>query len=123
MNSIEIFKIALGLSSPWYVEKAEFLDSAESISKELYLYLNFERGYKFASGSEATSTAYDTVNKVWQHLNFFLHSCFLHVRVPRVKNSEGEIHQVSVPRVRPGSGFTLLFEAYKLKFDYPLNSL
>jgi hypothetical protein len=89
MNSTEIFSIALGLISPRYVERAEFLDSAESISKELHLYLNFERGYKFSIGSEGTSTAYDTVERVWQHLNFFQHSCFLHARVPRVKNSEG----------------------------------
>jgi hypothetical protein len=78
------------------------------------LYLNFERGYQFTCGSEATSTAYDTVKRVWQHLNFFQHSCFLHARVPRVKNSEGEIHQVSVLWARPGSGFTLLFEAYAM---------
>jgi hypothetical protein len=65
MNSIEIFSIALGLCSPWHVEKAEFLDSAESISKELHLYLNFEPGYKFPSVSEETSTAYDTVDRVW----------------------------------------------------------
>ena len=126
MNSIEIFKMALGLSSPWYVEKAEFIDSAERISKELHLYLNFERGYRFSSGSEATSTAYDTVERVWQHLNFFQHSCFLHARVPRVKNSEGEIHQVSVPWARPGSGFTLLFEAYAMLLierEMPVNKV
>jgi hypothetical protein len=41
MNSTEIFSIALGLNSPWYVEKAEFLNSSEHISKELHLYLNF----------------------------------------------------------------------------------
>jgi transposase len=126
MNSTEIFSTALGLSSPWYVEKAEFLDSAESISKELHLYMNFERGYKFPSGSEGISTAYDTVERVWQHLNFFQHSCFLHARVPRVKNSEGEIHQVSVPWARPGSGFTLLFEAYAMlliESEMPVNKV
>jgi transposase len=126
MNSTEIFSIALGLSIPWYVEKAEFVDSKGGLTKELHLYLNFERGYKFPIGSAQSSTAYDTVDRVWQHLNFFQHSCFLHARVPRVKNSDGEIHQVSVPWARPGSGFTLLFEAYTMlliESEMPINKV
>jgi hypothetical protein len=47
MNSREIFSIALGLSTPWYVKKVEFLGSADSLSKELHLYLDFERGHRF----------------------------------------------------------------------------
>ena len=114
MNSTEIFGIALGLSSPWYVEKVSFLDSPTSVSKALHLYLNFERGYKFEDIHGVKTSAYDTVDRMWQHLNFFQHSCYLHARVPRVKSSDGEIHHVSVPWARPGSGFTLLFEAYAM---------
>ncbi len=61
MNSTEIFGIALGLSIPWYVERVEFSDS--NCSKELHLYLNFERGYKFPT-STSSSSAYDTVDRV-----------------------------------------------------------
>lgn len=111
MNSKEIFGIALGLSSPWYVERVEFLDSSDS--KELHLYLNFERGYHFPT-STGSSTAYDTVERTWQHLNFFQHRCYLHARVPRVKTEDNSIHQVSVPWARENSGFTLLFEAYAM---------
>jgi transposase len=110
MNSIEIFSIALGLSNPWYVEKVEFLDSAESLSKEFICIQTLI----VAIGSDAASTAYDTVDRVWPYLNFFQHSCFLHARVLCVKNSEGEIHQGSVPWICPGMGFTLLFEAYAM---------
>lgn len=111
MNSTEIFGIALGLSIPWYVERVEFSDS--NCSKELHLYLNFERGYKFPT-STGSSSAYDTVDRTWQHLNFFQHRCYLHARVPRVKTGDGSIHQVSVPWARENSGFTLLFEAYAM---------
>lgn len=114
MNSTEIFKIALGLESPWYVEKAEFQEASSGVSKELHLYLNFERGYKFTDSKGNKTSAYDTTERTWQHLNFFQHSCFLHARVPRIKSSEGDIHQVAVPWARPGSGFTLLFEAYAM---------
>ena len=63
MNSTEIFSIALGLSSPWYVEKVEFLNTSSESSHELHLYLNFERGYKFLDNESNETTAYDTVNR------------------------------------------------------------
>jgi len=114
MNSSEIFGIALGLSSPWYVEKVELLESADLLSKELHIYLNFERGFKFEDSKGEQTTAYDTVDRSWQHLNFFQHHCYLHARVPRIRSKEGDIHQVAVPWARANSGFTLLFEAYTM---------
>lgn len=114
MNSSEIFSMALGLVPPWYVENAEFVDIPGIPTKELHLFLNFEKGYKFTDIDGNKTSAYDTVERQWQHLNFFQHNCFLHARVPRIKSKDGKIHQVSVPWARPGSGFTLLFEAYAM---------
>jgi len=87
MNSTEIFRIALGLNSPWYVEKAELQDSASGVSKELHLHLNFERGYKFMDIKGVKSSDYDTVERMWQHLDFFKYNCYLHARIPRIKSS------------------------------------
>jgi len=42
-----IFSMALGLASPWYVEDVQLLDTPDSSSKELHLYLNFTRGHEF----------------------------------------------------------------------------
>jgi transposase len=114
MNTTEIFSIGLGLSSPWFVEHVEFLEPEEGGNKELHLYLNFERGYKFTTEKGIPETAYDTIDKTWQHLNFFQHRCYLHARVPRIKTGEKGIEQISVPWARQGSGFTLLFEAYSM---------
>ena len=114
MNSSEIFGIALGLSSPWYVECVEFIESGNAQSKDLHIYLNFERGFKFTDHRGDMTTAYDTVDRSWLHLNFFQHHCFLHARVPRIKSKAGDIHQVNVPWARANSGFTLLFEAYMM---------
>jgi transposase len=47
----------------------------------------------------------------WRHLNFFQHEAYLHARVPRVRCDKCGIKTVNVPWARPGSGFTLLFEA------------
>jgi transposase len=47
----------------------------------------------------------------WRHLNFFQHQAWLHARVPRVRCPNCGIKKINVRWARPGSGFTLLFEA------------
>lgn len=67
---------------------------------------------------------HDTVERCWQHLNFFEHTCFLHCRVPRIRTPSGKVETVSVPWARPGSGFTLLFEALAMALierEMPVN--
>ena len=113
MNSTEIFSIALGLNRPWFVSNVEFVE-VNSNKKELHIYLDFERGFRFNTHTGESVAAYDTENKRWQHLNFFEHRCYLYARVPRIKNKDGNINIVEVPWSRPGSGFTLMFEAYAM---------
>ena len=76
---------------------------------QIDIYLDFEKGFKFPSGK-----THDTVERTWQHLNFFQHKRYLHARVPRVKTTEGKTETVKVPWARSGSGFTLLFEAFSM---------
>ncbi|WP_166434336.1 helix-turn-helix domain-containing protein, partial [Vibrio viridaestus] len=54
---------------------------------------------------------HDTVKKTWRHLDFFQHQAFLHARTPRIRCTKCGVRLVDVPWARPGSGFTLLFEA------------
>ena len=109
-NSKELFNIALGLCSPWIVESIAFNDSLS----QLDITVGFKKGHKFKMRDNCSYTAYDTVKRTWQHLNFFQHKCFLHCKVPRVKQKDGKITTQEVPWSRPGSGFTLLFEAYTM---------
>ncbi len=71
-------------------------------------------------------TAYDTVERRWEHLNFFQHKCYLHAKIPRVKQSDGKIKTQEVPWARKGSGFTLLFEAFSMLLienEMPVNKV
>lgn len=111
-NSREIFELALGLKSPWFVENVEF--KTEKDERELHIHINFQKGYKFQQPDGSFVGAHDTMSRTWQHLNFFQHKCYIHARVPRVKNEEGKIVLQSVPWARKNSGFTLLFEAYAM---------
>ena len=113
MNSSQLFEIALGLSSPWYIERIEFTKT-EDHCRQLDIHLRYQRGSRFKDSSGHDCPIHDSVDRKWQHLNFFEHRCYLHGRVPRIKATDGKVEQVQVPWARPQSGFTLLFEAYSM---------
>jgi len=121
-NSKQIFALALGITSPWKIEKVNF---DPSISR-LDIYLTFTKGYKFKAKDGIEYTAHDTVSRQWEHLNFFQHKCYLHAKVPRVKQGNGQIETQVVPWARKGSGFTLLFEAFAMLLienEMPVNKV
>ena len=113
MRSEDIFAMGLGLQSPWEVKSVSFEETPNG--KELHIHIDFSRGSRFANDRGEELSAYDTEDKVWRHLNFFEHKCYLHCRVPRILMSDGKVRMINVPWSRPGSGFTLLFEAYTMK--------
>lgn len=111
MNENELFQTALGLMPPWQVERCAF----DQAAGRLDIHLDFPRGSVFACpGCGVCCKAYDTTELSWRHLNFFQHQTYLHARTPRVDCSQCGVHRVAVPWARPGSGFTLLFEALVL---------
>ena len=113
MNEKDLFRAALGLSSPWEVTQIEF----DPNGKQLDLYLDFAKGSLFACPEcGSLCPAYDTEERSWRHLNFFEHLCYLNARQPRVKCHEHGVLTINVPWARPRSGFTLLFEALVITF-------
>ena len=116
MDELGLFTAALGLSGPWRVARTEF----DAEQARLDLYLEFGRGVRFpcpaTDCAHGACPVHDTADKTWRHLDFFQHKAFLHARAPRVRCPEHGVRQVSVPWARPGSGFTMLFEALALTF-------
>ena len=124
MNSESLFSMALGLQSPWKVEEIIFSNDNILEQNELHLQIGFESGARFADESGVLCSVHDTVDRQWQHLSFFEHSCYLHCSVPRITTTDGKVRTVEVPWARPGSGFTLLFEAMALALierEMPVN--
>lgn len=108
MDANALFTMALGLSSPWEVKELVF--TAES--RRLDIGIDFPRGSSFPCPEcGEPSKVHDTEEKSWRHLDFFQHSAYLTARVPRCRCDQHGVKQVEVPWARPGSGFTLLFEA------------
>jgi len=123
MNSSKIFELALGLESPWFVSKVEMQSSDNT--KTLHLYIDYKGGH-FVD-SRGKSKVHDRIDRQWRHLNFFEHECYIHCRVPRIKNeTDQKVSQVQVPWSRKGSGFTLLFEAFSMaliELEMPVNKV
>lgn len=69
MRDVELFHMALGLESPWYVERTEF----DADARRLDLYLDFRKGGRFrcAECGAGGCPAHDTSEKTWRHRNFF----------------------------------------------------
>ncbi len=108
MKDKELFQKAIGMD-PWVVVSYDFdLDKGC-----LNLELDFPPGSTFACPECNTEgcKVYDTEKKSWRHLNFFQYEAYLHARVPRVDCRKCGVKFARVPWARPGSGFTLLFEA------------
>lgn len=107
-----LFTTALGLTSPWEVEKVELNTAKRRI--------DFEVAYRAKRHTCPACGAldqgiHDRVRREWRHLDFFQYEAWLHADVPRVKcGACGKTSQVAVPWAREGSGFTLLFEALGL---------
>ena len=112
----ELWTAALGLGAPWRVSGAAF----DEESGRLDLEVGYPRGTRFACPEPGCAQdqcpVHDTLAKTWRHLDFFQHQAYLHARVPRVRCGEHGVRLVAVPWARPGSGFTMLFEALVLTF-------
>jgi transposase len=113
MATKELFTVALGLQSPWFVKNINF----DSENKQLNLFIDFNTGSRFECPqcAQVNCTVHDTRTRTWRHLDFFQHQAFLTARVPRVLCSECGVKQVVVPWAREGSGFTISFEIFLLQ--------
>lgn len=120
IETTELFQKAIGFVSPWYASRVEFNPKA----KRLDIYVEFERGAKFQhkitnkDGNvvmEGEFGVYDTTEKIWRHLNFFEHECYLHCKVPRLDLGNGKTKIFDPPFAGLSQGFSLLFEALLLQ--------
>ena len=109
MRDTDLFQLALGLVPPWQVKACAF-DVAQ---KRLDIEIDFFRGGRFPCPecAKVDCPVHDTSMQEWRHLDFFQHQAFMHARTPRITCPDCGVKQITVPWARPGSGFTLLFEA------------
>ena len=121
-NEIKLFTAALGLQPPWEVSQVGFNPD----EGRLDIYISRERGSKHPCPKCAVECdVHDTQPRTWRHLNFFQYRAYIHCDTPRVKCQAHGVLQADTPWSRPGSGFTLLFEAFMIELSkvMPINSI
>ncbi len=81
MGDVNLFQTALGLASPWYVDRTEFDAEARRIDPCVDVRL----GGRFTGPEcgKGVCPAHDTTETKWRHLERFQHEAFLHARFPR----------------------------------------
>lgn len=106
----QLFTQALGLSAPWSVTSVDFRQPEGAI--HFAVECQATRLPCPACGA-AEQPIHDRIERRWQHLHFFQFKAFIHARLPRVACAEcGKTGQVQPPWARPGSGFSLVMEAF-----------
>ena len=107
-----LFTSALGLQAPWVVTKVD-LDTAK---RRIDFEVSCEAKKLPCPACAADGKGiHDRIRRDWRHLDFFQYEAWLHADVPRIDcDTCGKTTTVEVPWARPGSGFTLLFEALAL---------
>ena len=107
-----LFTSALGLQAPWVVSKVELNILKSRIDFDVTCEAT---KLPCPACKELGQGIHDRITRDWRHMDFFQYEAWLHADVPRVHcNACGKTTQVDVPWARPGSGFTLLFEALAL---------
>lgn len=105
-----LFTQALGLSPPWAVTSVDFRRPEGAI--HFAVECQAQRLGCPACGA-ADQPIHDRIERRWQHLHFFQFKAFIHAGLPRVACTAcGKTGQVQPPWARPGSGFSLVMEAF-----------
>ena len=112
MRDNDLFQLALGITSPWFVASSDF----DTDNRRLDIRLDFKTGSHFdcPECNAADCPVHDTVKRTWRHLDFFQHQAFLTARTPRIDCPKCGVRLVAVPWARANSGFTLLFESFAM---------
>ena len=93
MEQNTLFAAALGLKTPWKIERSG-LEAVGEGTKFLYLDIEVEPGARMACPCCGKLGAlYDHEVKRWRHLNFWQHATYLSARVPRVQCPEHGVRQ------------------------------
>lgn len=107
-----LFTSALGLQAPWAVTRVDLDTAKQRIDFEVSCQA---KQLDCPACGASVQGIHDRPRRSWRHLDFFQYEAWLHAEVPRVACTAcGKTTQVEVPWARPGSGFTLLFEALAL---------
>jgi len=109
MEATKLYKKLLQLNDDWQVTKVE-IDEPIRL-RRIRVFVSYAKTHGYCTQTGEYCRVHDLrEEKVWRHLDTMENQTWLHCRVPRVKNSFGEISSIEVPWADNGERHTHPFE-------------
>lgn len=109
-TSKQFFEKLLGFPKEWKVTQVNFVQ-ADQENHQVNIYLEYQDEYGFCTRTGERSKVFDfRLERCWEHLDMLQYKTYLYCRLPRVKNSLGEISTIEPPWSENGERHTHLFE-------------
>jgi len=109
-TNIRFFEKLLGFPKEWKVTGVQFTQTDKE-NHQVHIYLDYQDEYGFCTRTGERCKVFDNRSeRCWEHLDVLQYKTFLYCRLPRVKNSFGEISTIEPPWAENGERHTHLFE-------------
>lgn len=112
----KLFAQMLQLPSDWEISEIQFIQNYTSKSKEVHIFIRYTSDNGVCKETGEICPVYDfRPERIWRHLDIMGYACFIHCRIPRIKNSEGKIISVPIPWAEDNEQHTRAFENYAIQ--------
>jgi len=109
-TSTQFFEKILGFPKEWKVTQVK-LSGGDNEPHTVHIYLDYQDEYGFCTRTGEKCKVFDhRPERYWEHLDILQYKTFLYCRLPRVKNSLGEISTIETLWSENGERHTHLFE-------------
>lgn len=116
METTDIITQLLELPAEWEVYKVSFSEKSESQSKQVCIYIRYTDDQGVCQQTGEICPVYDyRPERMWRDLDILGFNSYLYCRVPRVKNSLGNVVSVRVPWADEDNRNTKRFDDYAIK--------
>jgi transposase len=106
IDARKIFEQMLKLPPPWEVSKVEVNEDTQ----EVKVYIEYGDEEAACPQTGEICKIYDRRERCWRHLDTMEYKTLICCRLPRVKNSFGEYHDIAVDWAEPSFSHTYKFE-------------
>ena len=106
MNQPQIFSATLGLFAPWHITDISFSEC----EKRIDITVETQEGEPVSCPVCGATAHLGSIQfETWQHHNFFSHTAYIYIQIPRVSCPDcGDTHTLPVPWSDEGSNFVRL---------------
>lgn len=116
METTELITQLLELPHEWEVYKVNFSEKSERKSKQVHIYIRYTDDQGVCKQTGEICPVYDyRPERIWRDLDILGCNSYLYCRVPRVKNSLGNVVSVPVPWADEDNRNTKRFDDYAIK--------